>query len=91
MGIRLRVHDGEPIGHALRRFKKLLDRNGIARAIRAQAHACHVPATETRRTKAFKKRLKAREATLAAQSCGVQPVASLKDARAKLKQKSGKR
>ncbi|MBM3979595.1 MAG: ribosomal protein S21/MRP21 [Planctomycetes bacterium] len=91
MGIRLRVHDGEPIGHALRRFKKLLERSGTARAIRAQACASHVPATGTRRTKQYIKRLKAREATLAAQCAGVQPVASLKDAHAKFKQKTGKR
>lgn len=91
MGIRLRVHDGEPIGLAFRRFKKLLERSGTARAIRIEAHARFEPATELRRTKQYIKRLKAREATLAAQRAGVQPVASLKDARAKFQQKTGKR
>jgi small subunit ribosomal protein S21 len=30
----MRVHDREPIGAALRRFKKLLDRSGLAKELR---------------------------------------------------------
>ncbi len=91
MGIRLRVHDGEPIGLALRRFKKLLLQSGVTRAINIQANARHIPPTQERRKKQFKKRLKARQDTLNAQCAGVQPVASLKDAHARFKQKTGKR
>jgi small subunit ribosomal protein S21 len=34
MTLRMRVHDREPIGAALRRFKKLLERSGITRELR---------------------------------------------------------
>ena len=34
MGLRMRVHDREPIGAALRRFKKLLERSGVKRELR---------------------------------------------------------
>jgi small subunit ribosomal protein S21 len=90
MTLRMRVHDREPIGAALRRFKKLLEQRGIWRAIREQSGACYVPPTQTRRRKRFKKRLKARLETLAAQEAGEQPVASLKEAVAKFKKRTGK-
>lgn len=35
MGLRMRVHDREPIGSALRRFKKLIERSGMKRELRA--------------------------------------------------------
>lgn len=35
MGLRMRVHDREPIGAALRRFKKLIERSGMKRELRA--------------------------------------------------------
>ena len=38
MGLRMRVHDREPIGAALRRFKKLVERTGIKRELRAHEH-----------------------------------------------------
>jgi small subunit ribosomal protein S21 len=38
MGLRMRVHDREPIGAALRRFKKLIERSGMKRALRAHEH-----------------------------------------------------
>lgn len=38
MGLRMRVHDREPIGAALRRLKKLLERSGIKRELRAHEH-----------------------------------------------------
>jgi small subunit ribosomal protein S21 len=34
MPLRMRVHDREPIGLALRRFKKLLERSGIQKELR---------------------------------------------------------
>jgi small subunit ribosomal protein S21 len=38
MTLRMRVHDREPIGLALRRFKKLIERSGIQRELRAHQH-----------------------------------------------------
>ena len=38
MGLRMRVHDREPIGAALRRFKKLVERSGLKRELRAHAY-----------------------------------------------------
>ena len=35
MGLRMRVHEREPIGAALRRFKKLIERSGMKRELRA--------------------------------------------------------
>jgi small subunit ribosomal protein S21 len=34
MPLRMRIHDREPIGLALRRFKKLLERSGITKELR---------------------------------------------------------
>jgi ribosomal protein S21 len=75
----MRVHDGEPIGLALRRFKKLLIKQGVHWAIHTRPIA-HIPATKFRRKKRFQKRFKARKATLLAQQTGEQPVASLAEA-----------
>ena len=38
MGLRMRVHDREPIGAALRRFKKLVERSGLKRELRAHEY-----------------------------------------------------
>ena len=38
MGLRMRVHDREPIGAALRRFKKLLERSGMKKELRAHEY-----------------------------------------------------
>ena len=38
MGLRMRVHDREPIGAALRRFKKLIERSGMKAEIRAHEY-----------------------------------------------------
>ena len=89
MGLRMRVHDREPIGAALRRFKKLLNQRDVWYKIRAQGTAWYTP-SQVRRKKQFKKRLKARLATLAAQKAGVQPVASLADAEETLRKRTGK-
>jgi small subunit ribosomal protein S21 len=34
----MRVHDREPIGAALRRFKKLLERSGLVKELRQRKH-----------------------------------------------------
>lgn len=38
MGLRMRVHDKEPIGQAMRRFKKLIERSGMQKELRAHQH-----------------------------------------------------
>ena len=38
MPLRMRVHDREPIGLALRRFKKLLERSGLTKELRRRKH-----------------------------------------------------
>lgn len=38
MTLRMRVHDKEPIGLALRRFKKLIERSGMQKELRARQH-----------------------------------------------------
>jgi small subunit ribosomal protein S21 len=38
MPLRMRVHDREPIGAALRRFKKLLERTGIQKELRKRKY-----------------------------------------------------
>ena len=38
MPLRMRVHEREPIGAALRRFRKLLERSGIQREVRKRQH-----------------------------------------------------
>jgi ribosomal protein S21 len=88
MGIRIVVGDREPIGLALRRLKRLLQVNNLPRELLQRAHC--VDATETRRAKRFKKRFKAREATLLAQMAGEQTVSSLAEARVLFWKRTGK-
>jgi small subunit ribosomal protein S21 len=38
MPLRMRVHEREPIGAALRRFKKLLERTGIQKELRKRKY-----------------------------------------------------
>ena len=38
MPLRMRVHEREPIGAALRRFKKLLERSGLIKELRKRRH-----------------------------------------------------
>jgi len=49
MGLKMRVHDREPIGAALRRFKKLIERSGMKRELRA--HETYEKPCEARRRK----------------------------------------
>lgn len=75
MGIRMRLHDGEPIGQALRRFKKLVELHK-KRGKRNKPSPWwykspyFIRNTEIRRYKEFKKRHKSRLATLAAKHAG---------------------
>ena len=38
MSLRMRVYDREPLGAALRRFKKLLERSGLTKELRKRKH-----------------------------------------------------
>lgn len=38
MSLRMRVHEREPIGLALRRLKKLLERSGLQKELRKRRH-----------------------------------------------------
>ncbi|MCC6421513.1 MAG: 30S ribosomal protein S21 [Gemmataceae bacterium] len=55
MTLRMRVHDREPIGAALRRFKKLLERSGLKRELRERQHY-EKPCEVRRRAKLRKQR-----------------------------------
>jgi ribosomal protein S21 len=75
MGIRIRLHDGEPIGQALRRFKKLVRQHKPFGDPHNPTYWWYAPPffirnTEIRRYKEFKKRYKSRLATLAAKHAG---------------------
>jgi small subunit ribosomal protein S21 len=88
MGVRIVVADKEPIGAALRRFRKLLERSSFAYNLRR--HEAFQKPTQERRSKAFKKRFKARRAILLAQTAGEQSVASLVEAHKAFWKKTGK-
>ena len=63
----------------------------IGRGIGSGREWRFAPGTQLRRKKQFKKRLKARLATLQAQQAGEQPVASLEEAAAMFQKRTGKR
>jgi small subunit ribosomal protein S21 len=88
MGVRIVVGEREPIGLALRRFKKLLERQGVTWELRRRAY--FADASQARRAKRFQKRFKARKATLLAQMAGEQPVSSLPEAREAFWKRTGK-
>jgi ribosomal protein S21 len=88
MGVRIVVGEGEPIELALRRFKKLLERQRVTWEIRLRVY--FADPTHARRAKRFKKRFKARKATLLAKKAGEQPVASLRQATEAFWKRTGK-
>jgi small subunit ribosomal protein S21 len=88
MGVRVVLADREPIDAALRRFKKSLERSGIMRDMRRQQS--FLKQAQIRRAKKFKKRFKARMATLLAQTRAEQAVASVGDAIMAFWKKTGK-
>ena len=53
MPLRMRVHDREPIGAALRRFKKLLERSGLTKELRTRKY--YVKPCEARRRAELRK------------------------------------
>jgi small subunit ribosomal protein S21 len=53
MSLRMRVRDREPIGMALRRFKKLLERSGLTRE--ARKHSYYEKPSELRRSAKLRK------------------------------------
>jgi small subunit ribosomal protein S21 len=54
----MRVHDREPIGLALRRFKKLIERSGLQKELRRRRH--YEKPCETRRRANLRKEHAAR-------------------------------
>ena len=62
MAIRMRVHDREPIGAALRRFKKLLERSGLKKELRK--HEYYEKPCELRRRAKLRKLAAIRKALL---------------------------
>jgi ribosomal protein S21 len=69
MGLRMRVGDGEPIGLALRRFKKLLARNGLPWLLHPR---WYIKPGFWRRRKRYRKWVKARQQTLLDKRAGLQ-------------------
>jgi ribosomal protein S21 len=88
MTVRIVVRPGEPVTSALRRLKGQMHAAPFVREM--WRHRCPIDPTQERRAKRFKKRFKAREATLLAQRAGIQPVTSLKEASARFWQRTGK-
>ena len=60
MPLRMRLHDREPIGAALRRFKKLLERSGVIKELRKRKH--YEKPCEARRRAALRKQSAIRKA-----------------------------
>ena len=73
---------------ALRRFTKLLERQGVTWEMRRRTY--FADPTQARRAKRFQKRFKARKATLLAQMAGEQPVSSLAEAKKAFWNRTGK-
>jgi ribosomal protein S21 len=74
MGVRIVLAEGEAIGQALKRFRKLLERHGVSWEMRRRRY--FVKPAQARRAKRFRKRFKARLAVLIAKMAGEQAVAS---------------
>ena len=62
MPLRMRVHEREPIGLALRRFKKLLERSGIQKELRKRKY--YEKPCEARRRAELRKQSAIRKAKL---------------------------
>jgi small subunit ribosomal protein S21 len=88
MSVRIVLADKEPIGLALRRFKRQVERSRLTHEVRC--HETFLKPNQHRRSKAYKKRIKARLATLIAQIRGEQPVVSLDEACKAFEKKRGK-
>ena len=64
MPLRMRIHDREPIGAALRRFKKLLERSGLTKELRKRKH--YEKPSEARRRAELRKQSAIRKGRLQA-------------------------
>ena len=64
MSLRMRIHDREPIGLALRRFKKLLERSGLTKELRK--HKYYEKPCEVRRRNKLRKENAIRKAKIKA-------------------------
>jgi small subunit ribosomal protein S21 len=62
MPLRMRVHDREPIGAALRRFKKLLERSGLTKELRKRKY--YEKPCDARRRAALRKKNNIRKGKL---------------------------
>lgn len=62
MGLKMRVHEREPIAAAMRRFKKLIERSGLKRELRA--HEYYEKPCEERSRKALSRVRVLRKAAL---------------------------
>ena len=62
MPLRMRVHDKEPIGAALRRFKKLVERSGIQKELRKRKY--YEKPCEVRRRAKLRKQAAIRKAKM---------------------------
>ena len=89
MGVKIVVGQQEPIELALKRFRKVLERDDATWESRRRAY--FIKPTQVRRARRFQKRFKARRATLLAQKAGKQPVISLADAIDQFWTRTGKR
>ncbi|GIW79736.1 MAG: 30S ribosomal protein S21 [Gemmatales bacterium] len=58
MGLRMRVHDREPLSLALRRFKKMIERSGMQKELRAHQH--YEKPSEVRRRALLRRQIAAR-------------------------------
>ena len=70
MGVKIVLAEGEPIGLALRGFRKKLERNGVT--YESRRRRWFLETTEIRRAKEFQKWYKSRQATLLAKRAGKQ-------------------
>ena len=68
MSIRMRVHEREPIGAALRRFKRLLERTGLVKELRKRKH--YEKPCEARRRAKLRKQAVIRKGPMPARSQG---------------------
>ncbi len=66
MPLRMRVHEREPIGAALRRFKKLLERSGLQKELRKRKH--YEKPCEVRRRAELRKQSAIRKSKLQART-----------------------
>jgi ribosomal protein S21 len=88
MGVRIVLAEGEAIGQAFQRFRRLLERHGISWELRRRKY--YLKPCRIRRSKRFKKKFKARQADLLAKMACEQSTSSLAHAVRAFWRKTGK-